>query len=98
MWAVRGVAEQPRVPPLRRLVYGGRYVPNGVVINQGTIRNCSAEFAQLSANCFNYAKIYIGGLVGENAASRVPLWLPARSPQKPKISTFSPLDRRSTAA
>lgn len=38
--------------------------------NQGIIRNCAAETARLSANCLNSAGVYIGGLVGENAASR----------------------------
>ena len=38
--------------------------------NSGTIRNCAAESARLSANCFQYASIYMGGLVGENAVSR----------------------------
>lgn len=38
--------------------------------NSGIIRGCAAESARLSANCFRYASIYMGGLVGENAVSR----------------------------
>ena len=35
--------------------------------NSGTIRNCEAEFASLSADCLAYASVYVGGLVGQNA-------------------------------
>lgn len=46
------------------------YVGGLVGQNQGVIRNCAAETARLSANCLNFASVYMGGLVGENAASR----------------------------
>lgn len=46
------------------------YVGGLVGQNQGIIRNCAAETARLSANCLNFASVYMGGLVGENAASR----------------------------
>lgn len=46
------------------------YVGGLVGRNQGVVRNSAAEFEKLSADCFNFAQVYLGGLVGENGVSR----------------------------
>ena len=47
----------------------GIYVGGLAGQNAGVIENSAAEVAALSADCSNYAKAYVGALVGENSAS-----------------------------